>query len=72
MAVKETTTFQCGNNASVSVCGSELIVQVGFLIPPLQKFKLSRGEARDLAKALSHAADIVRTTKKPKAGQADG
>lgn len=72
MSVKETTTFSPqGGNISVQVSGSELSVQVGFLIPPLQKFKLSRQEAKDLSIALRSASEIVRSKRKS-TGQANG
>lgn len=67
MSVKETTTFSPqGGNISVQVSGSEMLVQIGFLIPPLLKFKLSRQEAKDLSIALRAASEIVRTAKKRK------
>ena len=72
MPVKETTTFSIGNDLRVVVSGSDLGVesltngQVGPVPVWINVLSLSRGEARDLSKALSHAADIVRSKRTPK------
>lgn len=69
MTVKETTTFQVGTAIRVEVSGSDLRVTVidftGGITTHKPVMILDRALARDLSRALSHAADIVRTKRRP-------
>lgn len=65
MAVTEITEFRCGGYL-VRVSGSSLeLIQLMGVIPHDTKLcSLDRKQARDLSKALSLAADIVRSKRK--------
>jgi hypothetical protein len=62
-AMKEITEFHCEGGLRVVVAGSDLRVEKETGMEDIQSvyFQLTRSQARDLSKALSHAADIVRT-----------
>lgn len=66
MAVKEITTFRIADSdLSVVVSGSDLDIRRPSGMRGIElNISLTRAEARDLSKALSHAADIVRTKRK--------